>query len=59
MPKAPYWMLEGAWYIYVLIMSPVALYEAFIDDGFAGLMIGFFAMGFCLLIPQILKGNGQ
>ena len=51
-------MLEGAWYIYVLIMSPVALYEAFIDDGFAGLMIGFFAMGFCLLIPQILKGNG-
>jgi hypothetical protein len=39
-------------------MSPVALYEAFIDDGFTGIMIGLMATGFCLLIPQILKGNG-
>jgi hypothetical protein len=39
-------------------MSPVALYEAFIDDGFAGIMIGFFAIGICLLLPSILKGNG-
>ena len=58
MPKAPYWILEGAWYIYVLIMSPVVLYEAFIDDGFAGLLLGGLAVGIMFLIPQILKGNG-
>jgi tetrahydromethanopterin S-methyltransferase subunit F len=57
MDKTPYWILEAMWYLYILIMTPKVLYDATVQDGFAGFLIGLLVTGVLLLIPQILKGK--
>ena len=57
MDKTPYWILEAMWYLYILIMTPKVLYDATVQDGFAGFFLVIFAIAVLLLIPQILKGK--
>jgi len=57
MDKQPYWILEGMWCIFLLVMTPKALYDATMRDGFAGFFLGIFAIAVLFLLPQILKGK--
>ena len=57
MDKTPYWILEAMWYLYILIMTPKALYDATMRDGFPGFFLGIFAIAVLFLIPQILRGK--
>jgi len=57
MGKSPYWILELMWYLYILIMAPMMWWNAIVDDGFTGFIMGLLVTGVLLLIPQILRGK--
>lgn len=57
MGKSPYWILELMWYLYILIMAPMMWWNAIVDDGFTGFIMGLLVTGVLLLTPQILKGK--
>lgn len=57
MDKSPYGIASALWYIFVLVMTPKALYDATVQDGFAGFMMGLFAMMILFLLPMILRGK--
>ncbi len=57
MDKSPYWILEAMWYLYILIMAPMMWWDATVQDGFTGFMMGFLITGVLLLMPQILRGK--
>jgi len=57
MDERPYEIAAFLWYIFVLVMTPKALYDATVQDGFAGFIMGLFAMMILFLLPMILRGK--
>ncbi len=57
MDERPYEIATFLWYIFVLIMAPMMWWDATVQDGFVGFIMGFLITGVLLLIPQILRGK--